>query len=309
MPLRSLTLAVGQAERFIAVFIATSLAAGSLAIFTFARQLYLLPVTLFGITIGQASFPTLSQEIASEKMGEFRKTLSSSIHQALYLSLPAAVIVLVLRLPVVRIAFGARNFPWEATLLTSKAVALLAFAIPTQSIIGVLTRAFYSLHDTKTPLVTATISAALTIILSIIFAQVLGFGVLGLGLAITGAALVHALLLILRINRKAKIITSEFILPIIKMVIATAVTGVFLWVPMRVIDQFILDTTRTINLLLLTISALAIGMVVYLNLSNLLGISQLNEVLALGRRIGNWKKVLTQSEEMLESTSMDKPTG
>lgn len=309
MPLRSLTLAVGQVERFIAVFIATALAAGSLTIFNFARQLYILPVTLFGTTIGQAAFPTLSSEISSDKKEEFQKTLQSSLHQVLYLSLPAAAIILVLRLPVVRIAFGARNFPWEATLLTSKTVAFLALAIPTQAVTGVLTRAFYALHDTKTPLITATIAAALTVALSILFSQTMGFGVIGLGLALAASTLVHAFLLIVLLNRKVEIITSKFILPIMKMVFATAATGVFLWIPMRIIDRFILDTTRTLNLLLLTVSVLAIGMVVYINLSNLLRITQLAELMTLGRRVGNWRKVLEESEELLESTNIEKPAG
>ena len=309
MPLRSLTLAVGQAERFIAVFIATALAAGSLTIFNFARQLYLLPVTLFGTTIGQASFPSLSADIAAEKKEEFAKTLRSSLLQTLFLSLPAAAIVLILRLPAVRIAFGARNFPWEATLLTGKTVALLALAIPTQSLIGVLIRAFYALHDTKTPFLTTSGSAAFTVILSIIFAETLKLGVIGLGVAVAISTLVHTLILLFLMHKKTAIISAQFIIGVVKMTLATAIMGVFLWIPMRVIDRYILDTTRTLNLLLLTMSVLAIGILVYINLSNLMRIEQLSEVFALGRRIGNWRRALEESEEVLETTSEEKPTG
>ena len=309
MPLRSLTLAVGQAERFIAVFIATALAAGSLTIFNFARQLYLLPVTLFGTTIGQASFPSLSADIAAEKKEEFAKTLRSSLLQTLFLSLPAAAIVLILRLPAVRIAFGARNFPWEATLLTGKTVALLALAIPTQSLIGVLIRAFYALHDTKTPFLTTSGSAALTVMLSIIFAETLELGVIGLGVAVAISTLVHTLILLFLMHKKTAIISAQFIIGVVKMMLATAIMGVFLWIPMRVIDRYILDTTRTLNLLLLTMSVLAIGILVYINLSNLMRIEQLSEVFALGRRIGNWRRALEESEEVLETTSEEKPTG
>ena len=309
MPLRSLTLAVGQAERFIAVFIATALAAGSLTIFNFARQLYLLPVTLFGTTIGQASFPSLSADIAAEKKEEFAKTLRSSLLQTLFLSLPAAAIVLILRLPAVRIAFGARNFPWEATLLTGKTVALLALAIPTQSLIGVLIRAFYALHDTKTPFLTTSGSAALTVMLSIIFAETLKLGVIGLGAAVAISTLVHTLILLFLMHKKTAIISAQFIIGVVKMMLATAIMGVFLWIPMRVIDRYILDTTRTLNLLLLTMSVLAIGILVYINLSSLMRIEQLSEVFALGRRIGNWRRALEESEEVLETTSEEKPTG
>ena len=306
MPLRSMTLAVGQVERFIAVLIATSLTAGSLTIFNFARQLYLLPVTLFGTTIGQACFPTLSEEIASGKKREFQATIKASILQVLYFSLPAAVIILVLRLPAVRIAFGARNFPWEATLLTSKTVAFLALAIPTLSVSSVLTRAFYALHDTKTPLFIAISAATLTTILSFVLATSFGLGILGLALALAITNLIQSLALFMMINRRVQIISSELVFSIGKIMIATIATGVFLWIPMRVIDNYILDTTRTINLLILTASVLAIGMVVYLNLSAVLKIKQLTEVIALGRRIGNWRKVLKSSEEILETTNPEK---
>ena len=309
MPLRSLTLAVGQAERFIAVFIATALAAGSLTIFNLGRKLDLLPVTLFGTTIGQASFPSLSADIAAEKKEEFAKTLRSSLLQTLFLSLPAAAIVLILRLPAVRIAFGARNFPWEATLLTGKTVALLAIAIPTQSLIGVLIRAFYALHDTKTPFLTTSGSAALTVMLSIIFAETLELGVIGLGVAVAISTLVHTLILLFLMHKKTAIISAQFIIGVVKMMLATAIMGVFLWIPMRVIDRYILDTTRTLNLLLLTMSVLAIGILVYINLSSLMRIEQLSEVFALGRRIGNWRRALEESEEVLETTSEEKPTG
>ncbi len=308
MPLRSATLAVGQIERFIAVFIATPLAAGSLTVFNFSRQLYLLPVTLFGTAIGQASFPTLSSEIAADKKSEFEETIRATLLQALYFSLPAAVILLVLRLPVVRITLGARNFPWEATILTSKTVGFLAAAIPSLSLTAIATRAFYALHDTKTPLFVAVISAILTTITSFTLANTFGFGVVGLAAALALTNLLQTLTLVVILNRKVNIITSKLVFPALKMLIATLVTGVFLWAPMRVIDQFILDTTRTINLLILTVSVLGIGAIVYLNLSAVLKIEQLSEVIALGKRIGNWKAILQKSEETLESTNLDTPS-
>lgn len=308
MPPRSLTLVIGQAERFIAVFIATALQAGSLSIFNFARQLYLLPVTLFGTAIGQASFPTLSSEIASEKREEFQKTIISSMLQVLYFSLPAAVIMLILRVPAVRLALGARNFPWEATLLAGKTVALLSLAIPTQSLTGVLTRAFYAMHDTKTPLVTSALSALTTLILSVVTTSLMGLGIIGLAIALAVASLFQAILLFSLLSRKVKIMIPSLLFPLGKMGIATMVTGVFLWLPMRLIDRFVLDTTRTINLLILTVSVLAIGIAVYLNLSALLRLEQLAEVIALGRRIGNWKTILGKSEEVLETPGFEDTT-
>ena len=251
----------------------------------------------------------LSAEVAAENQPQFQKTVKSSILQVLYFSLPAAVIILILRLPVVRLAFGARNFPWAATLLTSKTVAFLALAIPTLSVNAVLTRAFYALHNTKTPLIIAAIGAAFTAFLSIIFSNTIGLGVIGLGIALAVSNLFQMLLLLFSLHQKTPIITLKMLYSFIKIISATIATGVFLWAPMRFIDRFILDTTRTINLLILTITVLAIGMFVYLNLSAVLKIKQLSEVISLGRRIGNWKETLKSSEEMLETTSLEKPAG
>lgn len=305
MPLRSLTLAVGQIERFIAVFIATSLSAGSLTIFNFARQLFLLPVSLFGTAISQASFPALSEEVALQKREEFENTVKNSILQVLYFSLPAAVIVLILRLPVVRIAFGARNFPWEATLLTSKTVALLSFAIPALSLSSLLTRAFYALHNTKTPLIIASLSAFLTTLLSWLFTSIFTLGVMGLALALSLSNFFQALVLLFTLNKRSKILSPELTFPASKMVLATLLTGVFLWLPLRVLDQFILDTTKTADLIILTASVLAIGMLVYLNLSAVLKIEQLKEVIALGKKIGSWQSVLESSEEVIEVKNVE----
>jgi len=187
-------------------------------------------------------------------------------------------------------------------------VALLSISIPTQSIVGVLTRAFYATHDTKTPLATGTISAITTAILSIVLTRVMGFGVVGLALALSLASLLQAISLLILLNRKVKVMTPSFLFPMGKMIVATMVTGVFLWLPMRLIDSFILDTTKTINLIILTTSVVAIGVLVYLNLSAVLHLEQLTEVIALGRRIGNWKEILKKSEEVLETPGIEEST-
>ena len=158
-------------------------------------------------------------------------------------------------------------------------------------------------------IVTPLSGAAFTVMLSIIFAETLKLGVIGLGVAVAISTLVHTLILLFLMHKKTAIISAQFIIGVVKMMLATAIMGVFLWIPMRVIDRYILDTTRTLNLLLLTMSVLAIGILVYINLSSLMRIEQLSEVFALGRRIGNWRRALEESEEVLETTSEEKPTG
>ena len=71
----------------------------------------------------------------------------------------------------------------------------------------------------------------------------------------------------------------------------------------EIIDQFVFDTTRTLPLIGLSTSVLIIGLTVYLILAKLLRIDQLSAVLSITQKIGNWRQVLSESEEVLEPTA------
>jgi len=297
---RTLALAVSQIELTVAVFLATSLTAGSLSIFYFAQHLMNLPIGLFGITIGQAALPTLSRESSERGFDKFKKTFLSSFNQILYLVLPASAILLVLRIPAVRIVFGAASFPWKATLLTGRVLAIFSLSIFAQAVVQLLVRGFYALHDTKTPFWIGALSVLTNVSLSFLFIFKLNLGIIGLAWATTLASFLQTGLLLIFLNHAlGGFDKKEFLVPPIKMGIATALTAVALWVPMRFLDRFILDTTRTINLVILTVIATVSGMLVYLTLSYLLKIAELKSFVNLVKRLGRWRQVLEESEEII----------
>jgi len=301
---RTLALAVNQIELTVAVFLATSLAAGSLSIFYFAQHLMNLPIGLFGSTIGQAALPTLSRESGEESLSKFKKTFLSSFSQILYLALPASAILLILRIPAVRIVFGAASFPWKATLLTSRVLAIFSISIFAQAVIQLLVRGFYALHDTKTPFWIGALAVLINVGLSCLFIFRLSLGVQGLAWAVTLASLFQASLLLIFLNRTiGGFNKEEFFIPLTKMGVATVLTAVALWVPMRFLDEFILDTTRTINLVVLTVIATFSGMMVYFVLSYFLKIAELKSFIGLAKRLGRWQEVLKKSEEMITTSS------
>ncbi|MCX6816976.1 MAG: murein biosynthesis integral membrane protein MurJ [Candidatus Beckwithbacteria bacterium] len=282
---RTLALAVSQIELTMAVFLATSLSVGSLAIFYFAQNLNNLPVGLFGATIGQAALPTLSQNVSRDSLDKFKTLLLSSLNQALYLSLPAGMILLVLRIPAVRLAFGARTFPWEATILTGKVVALFAISVFAQSAIQILVRGFYALSNTRTPLYLAIAAVFTNVAFSILFIYQFHFGVLGLALGVSLASFLHAALLLFFLAR----LTGGFdrhllFIPFLKMSLATILTGFSLWIPLRVLDRYILDTARTLDLIILSIITTLIGLTVYSVFSKILKIRELDSFTVLIKR-------------------------
>jgi hypothetical protein len=85
------------------------------------------------------------------------------------------------------------------------------------------------------------------------------------------------------------------------MFLATVLMALALWLPMRLLDVFLLDTTKTFQLLVLTIVAGLSGMLVYLMLTFILKIEELGKFVQVLRRFGAWREVLASSSEILES--------
>lgn len=299
---RTLSFALDQVNLSITVFIATALASGSLAIFNFAQHLSNLPVSLFGLTIGQAALPILSRE-ANTNRDNFKNILRSSLKQIAYLAMPVGIILLILRIPAVRLTFGTKNFPWEATIVTGKIVGILSLSLFAQCFIELLIRAFYALQDTKTTLVLKSIIVIFGTGLSYLFVFGFHWGILGLAAANSLTNLMYAILLILFLDKKiGGLLQSVVLKPLLKIFLATILAGFALWLPMRFLDRFILDTTRTVNLIILTLVTLLVGGGIYLLFSRLLKINQLNHFLAVLKRFGQWRQILAESDEIIDET-------
>ena len=203
-----------------------------------------------------------------------------------------------MRIPLVRLAFGARSFHWEATLLTAKALAFLSLSIAPLAVTQVLTRAFHALKDTRRPLYVGTFTMIIFTISATIASRSLGYGVIGITMAMSLSNYLDFLLLyfILR-NRIGSVSVGR---RIFKMVIASAATALALWAPMRLLDRFVFDTTRTLPLAILTLVVSFVGFLVYLLFCKILAIEELADVTALIKKLGNWRAILGESEEVIE---------
>jgi putative peptidoglycan lipid II flippase len=202
---------------------------------------------------------------------------------------------IVLRIPVVRIVFGAGSFPWSATLLTGKTLAILTLSAVASSLIQLLIRAFYALHDTKTPLYVGLAAAAFNGLVSFIAAKSLNLGLIGLALGISGTAVIESITLIYLLYRKInwdKLISLKLIRSLIKLLFSGLITGISLWLPMRLLDQYVFDTTRTLPLIALTVTTSIIGFSSYLLFSYLFKVEQLTALVSLIRRLKGFRDIL-----------------
>ncbi len=298
---RMLTLSLRQIEQTVLIAFSSWLSLGTVTIISIAQQLTNLPIRLIGVTIGQASLPFFAKETAKNNLTGLATMVNDAILQMLYLALPASVIMLVLRIPLVRLAYGADSFPWAETVTTGKLVAMFALAIAAGSLSHIIVRVFYALHNTTTPFVINLFSTIINVALSYYLLFVLKTGIIGMAFAITLAAILETTILTIALYHLAQFSLKGLLLPFAKMLLAANITTISLWVPLRVLDQLIFDTTHTIPLILLTVTVTLIGIIVYVLLSYLLRIRELEIFIALGKKVGDWRKALGATGEPLET--------
>ncbi len=262
---QTLSLGLGEIENTVTLYFATTLVSGSISLFNLAFQVMYLPSRIFGTTVGQASLPSLSRNIAQNELSQFRATVNKTILQSLFIALPITALIIVHRVPIVRIIFGAHNFPWFATLTTAKILVLLTPAIITQAIIQILIRSFYAMHNTKIPLYIAILSLVTTIVTSYYFITMTSLGVAGLAISDSIGNVVQCLGLILLfshiVDGNFLAITFKKSLKLFAGFLAMIIT---MWATNRLLDSFFLDTTRTFFLLMLFILSSLIGCITYI---------------------------------------------
>jgi putative peptidoglycan lipid II flippase len=269
-------------------------------IFDFAQTLAFAPVALFGQTIAQAAFPILSRE--KDRPDEFKATFIQSFNQMLYLVLPVSVLFLILRIPLVRLVFGASKFDWPATVATGQTLALFSISIFAQALITLILRAFYALHDTKIPLIIGAISTAVLILLAYVFIVLMRMGVQSLGLAFSIASLFQLVSLFLLLEKRVGgFRKSELIPSWTKFFISSFLTAFALYIPIKLLDQLVFDTTRTINLIILTGISSLFGLGLYLFLTWFFDVKEAQAYVLMFTKVGNWREILKKSQELLGS--------
>lgn len=159
---RTLALASGQICLLILIALASFFAEGSIAIFMFAFNLQAVPLTIIGVSYSVAAFPTLARLHAAGDTTEFRNHIETALRHILFWSIPAIVLVVVLRAQLVRVVLGSGAFDWDATRLTAAALALFIVSLSAQSMVLLIARAYYAAGKTKTPLMLGILSVAVT---------------------------------------------------------------------------------------------------------------------------------------------------
>jgi putative peptidoglycan lipid II flippase len=170
---RVLGLAVVQINFLVNINLASNMIEGSLAALQVAFTLMFFALGIIGQSVGSAVFPTLSALWAENNYDGFKDRLSGAMRNVLYLSFPATVVFILLGEPIVSI-FERGEWTAESTQAAAWALSFYALGIAGFTLLEVLSRAFYALEDTWTPVLIGIGAMVSNIILNLIFIQFIG---------------------------------------------------------------------------------------------------------------------------------------
>lgn len=197
---RVLGLAAVQINFWVNTLLASGLSPGSISALNYAWLLMLLPQGIVAQAVATAAFPTFAALEARGQLAELRRIVSQTLRGVLFLAIPAAAGLYAWRVPLIRLLLERGEFTATSTQLTATALAFYAFGLIGHSVVEIAARAFYALHDTRTPVAVTLAGVALNVGLSVMLLPWLNYA--GLALANTIATLLEMAALLWLLGRR-----------------------------------------------------------------------------------------------------------
>ncbi len=163
----SFSLAVSQINTIVDRVIASTCQEGAVSALYFADRLMELPLGVFGVALSVAILPSLSQKFAGEEEEEWKNTLAQGMRWILFLMLPVAAFLVIFSTPLVKLVYERGAFDFIASSMTAQALIFYSLGLPFFSLNLLLTRAFYSRGNTKTPVKVSLIAVFSNVVLDL----------------------------------------------------------------------------------------------------------------------------------------------
>src|SRR6185369_1604472 len=153
---------------------ATGQGEGSLSAINVARMVMTMPLFIIAQSIATAALPTFAAQVARGEQDQMRSSLAATLRGVILLSLPATIGLILLRGPVIAALFQRGEFDSRSTEMVAWALLWYTAGLVGHSFVEILSRAFYALHDTKTPVIVGTVAMGLNVLFSFGFAWAFG---------------------------------------------------------------------------------------------------------------------------------------
>jgi putative peptidoglycan lipid II flippase len=257
----------------------------SVSALNYAWQLLMLPHGVLALSVSTVILPTLSRLWQGGDTAAFRATLGCALRPLLFLSLPAAVVLFAFRLPIVQTLFQTGAFSAESTSLVAAPLTFLAAGLVSYALVEALTRAFYAMHDTRTPVIAGIGIVALNIVIGVALLDRIGY--LALALALSLSTTVEAVVLIVVLGRRIGNVTAktrDWLLRVIASSVVMALVAAVLADPLT--EATMPGNGPRLQQIVVFLVVLGVVAVVYLGCAWMLRIPELTDMLDhLARRI------------------------
>ncbi len=235
--------------------LASGIAVGGISALNYANRLNSFIQSLFVASIIAVLYPMISKMAAENNIKGLKAYISEAILMVNLLVIPATIGAMIFSKEIVALIFGRGAFTPEAIVMTGNALFYYSIGMVAVGLRDILSRAFYALQDTKTPMINATIAVVINIILNIILSRYLGIG--GLALATSISAIVSTLLMFITLRRKIGAFgLKELITSFVKINIASVLMGLVAYASFRFLGRLV---SQNLALIL----AIGVGALVY----------------------------------------------
>ncbi|MEF9953317.1 MAG: murein biosynthesis integral membrane protein MurJ [Clostridium sp.] len=243
-------LSVSQLNIVINQSIASLVGDGFISLVRYANRVMLLPLGIFAMGIATTLFPVMNTQIARNEIGEFKRTFSEGFRTIMYITIPAAVGMIVLSEPVIRLLFKSGSFTEADVQITGGILACYSIGLIGQSGVQIITRGFYAIQDTKTPVKVAFITVLLNAVLCVGFTFYTPLSIAGVSMAYSISSILNMYLLYKGLSKKTKgLRTKEISRSFTKASIASLVMGGAALIVARVVESFVGYEGKTEQLL------------------------------------------------------------
>jgi putative peptidoglycan lipid II flippase len=274
--------AFGGAVYQINVMVGTFLASfipGAVSWLYYADRIVELPLGMFAIALGTAILPSMSRQATNGDMSAMVRSVSFGLRLIAFFTFPAMVALIILREPIFAVLFQRGQFTWEVTQATAYALLWYAVGLWAFSGLKVVTQAFYSMMDTKTPLWAAIGAVIVNLVTGLLLMGPMKQGGLALATSLAAAFNVTVLFTIL-VRRLGQFPTSEFAVSLVKISVAALIMGIPLVYGCTLGDWEIGLTAR--NGLVLA-GCIVVGLVVFAVAAYVLKCKEMHSLLSLLR--------------------------
>ena len=240
---RLLGVAVVQLNFLLNTFLASFQSEGSITAISLAFPLIRDEASPRTGKAGNAALPTFSAQVAKNEINEMRNSLTSTLQAVLILSIPAATGLILLREPIVELLYKGSAFTMHSVRLVSWALLWYSLGLVGHCLVEVASRAFYALHDTKTPVIIGvgamTGNLLLSILISAVFSNLGWMPHGGLALANSTATAVESIILLILMKKKLNGINGKKIAEtVIKSISASVGMGAAIWAVERLMNPY-----------------------------------------------------------------------